>query len=157
MKFAKKDFSEYWKIIKIPSYVLIGWSLIALIISIASFSMYITIFSPWSNWILTIAVFSFIGWTAIKDHKETIKVASWAGALTGLITGLIGAVFGIIMFYLVPEVIQAAVAQAGVNAEAVQSYMKIGIYIGLITGPLVSALIGALISAIAALIAKKIK
>jgi len=156
MKFAQKEFKDYWKIIKIPTYILIAWSILGFLISIASFSLYATIFSPIASWILTIAVFGFIGWSTIKDHKETIKIAAWSGALTGIISGFIGAIIGIFMFYLVPEVIQAAIAQAGANAAAVESFMAIGIFIGLITGPLISAIIGAIIAVIAALIAKKI-
>jgi len=155
MKFANKEFKDYWEIIKIPAYILIAWSILGLIISIISFSLYVTIFSSLASWLLTIAVFGFIGWTTIKDHKETIKIAVWSGALAGIISGFIGAILGIIMFYLVPEVIQAAIAQAGANAAAVESFIAIGIYIGLITGPLFSAIIGAIISAIAALIAKR--
>ncbi len=156
MRFANKEFKDYWKIIKIPTYVLIAWSLLGLLISIISFSLYTTIFSPLASWLLTIIVFGFIGWVTIKEHKETIKIAAWSGALTGIISGFIGAIIGIIMFHMVPEVIQAAMAQAGANAASVESFMAIGIYIGLITGPLISAIIGAIISAIAALIAKKI-
>jgi len=156
MKFANKEFSDYWKIIKIPTYVLIAWSVLGLIIAFISFSLYITIFSTLASWLLTIIVFGFIGWTIIKDHKETIKIAAWSGALAGIISGFVGAVLGIIMFYIVPEVIQAAIAQAGANAAAVENFIAIGVYIGLITGPLVSGIIGTIISAIAALIAKKV-
>lgn len=156
MRFANKEFKDYWKIIKIPTYILIAWGLLGFIIGFISFSLYTTIFSPTASWILMIAVFGFIGWTSIKDHKQTTKIAAWGGALTGIISGFIGAIIGIFMFYLVPEVIQAAIAQAGANAAAVESFMAIGIFIGLITAPLFSAMIGAIISAIAALIAKKI-
>ena len=156
MKFANKEFSEYWHIIKIPAYVLIAWGILGLIISMVSFSLYSTIFSPLAGWILTIAVFGFLGFTTIKDHKQTVKIAAWAGALTGIISGFIGGILSILMFYLAPQVIQAAVAQAGQDPAAVQAFMEIGIYIGLITGPIISGIIGAVISLIAALIAKKV-
>jgi len=156
MKFANKEFAEYWKIIRIPTYILIAWGILSFIISIVSFSLYATIFSPLASWVLTIAVFGFIGWTSIKDHNQTTKIAAWSGALAGIISGFIGAIIGILMFYFVPSVIQAALAQAGTNAAAVEGFLKIGIYIGLVTGPLFSGIIGAIISIIAALIAKKI-
>lgn len=156
MKFSNKEFSDYWKIIKIPTCILIAWGVLGLIISIISFSLYTAIFSSAASWLLTAAVFGFIGWAAIKDHNQTIKIAAWAGALGGAISGFIGAIIGILMYYLVPEFIQAAIAQAGANAAAIESFMAIGIFIGLITGPLVSAIIGAIISAIAALIAQKV-
>ena len=157
MKFAQKEFSDYWKIIKIPTYILIAWSVLGFIISIISFSLYTTIFSSLASWLLIIAVFGFIGWTTVKDHKEGVKISAWGGALAGIISGFIGAIIGIFMFYLVPEVIQAAIVQAGADPAVVQGAMKIGIYISLITGPLISGIIGAVIAAIAALIAKKIK
>lgn len=160
MKFGEKEFFYYWKIIKIPTYVLIAWSVLGLILGIVSFSLYASIFSPAVGYILMIAVFGFIGWMTIKDYKGTVKIAAWAGALAGAITGFIGAIIGILMFYFVPEVINYAIMQAaqqpGVDMAAVQSFMEMGIYIGLITGPLVSGLIGAGIAAIAALIAKKV-
>jgi hypothetical protein len=157
MKFAGKEFNDYWKIIKIPTYVLVGWSVLGFIVSIVSFSLYATIFSAGASWVLMIAVFGFIGWTIIKDHKESVKIAAWGGALTGAIAGFAGAIISIFMFYLVPEVIQAAIMQAGANAAAVESFMAVAIFIGLITGPLVSGIIGAVITGIVALIAKKIK
>jgi hypothetical protein len=156
MKFAQKEFSYYWKIIKIPTYILIGWNILGFIAAIASFSLYISVFSSSANWLLMVAVFGFIGWTVVKDHKQTTKIAAWSGALSGAIAGIVGAIIGILMFYFVPSVIMYAATQAGADPAAIQGFMKIGIYIGLITGPLFSALVGAAISAIAALIAKKV-
>jgi len=158
MKFAQKEFIDYWKIIKIPTYILIAWSALGLIVSIVSFSLFRSIFTPLVGYVLTIAVFGFIGWHTIKDYNESIKIAAWAGALAGIITGFVGAIIGILMFNLVPDMVQLAIQQAvaqGAPAETVQSFMAIGIYIGLITGPLLSGIIGAIISSIAALIAKK--
>lgn len=159
MKFGGKEFSDYWKIIKIPTLILIAFGVLGFIISIISFSLYTSIFSAASGWILTIAIFGFIGWSAVKDHKENIKIAAWAGALSGAISGFVGAIISILMFYLTPEVIEAVLqqaAQAGTDAAAIQGFMAIGIFIGLITGPLFSGIIAAIISTIAALIAKKI-
>ena len=157
MKFGGKDFLDYWKIIKIPTYVLIGWSVLAFIISMISFDLYNTIFSSLSGLFLVIAVFGFIGWTAVKDHKEGTKTSAWAGALAGAVSGFAGAIISILMFYIVPDVILAVAAQSGADPAALQGFMQIGFFIGLITGPLFNGLIGAAIAAIAALIAKKIK
>jgi hypothetical protein len=159
MKFGEKEFPYYWKIIKIPTFVLIAWSVLGLVLGIVSFSLYASIFSPAVGYILMIAVFGFIGWMTIKDYKGTVKIAAWAGALAGAITGFIGAIIGILMIYFVPSLMQYAImqaSQAGADAAAVQSMMETWIYIGLITGPLFSGLIGAGIAAIAALIAKKV-
>jgi hypothetical protein len=160
MKFGDKEFAEYWKIIKIPTYILIAWSVLGLIIGMVSYSTYLSIFSSLTGWLLVVAIFTFIGWTAVKDHKLKIKIAAWSGALSGAISGAAGAIIGILMYYLVPEVVKAAMAQAsqaGVDISAIQGFMVIGIYIGLITGPLISALIGGAIAALAGFIATKIR
>ncbi len=157
MKFVGKEFSDYWKIIRIPSFILIGWSILGFISSIISLSLYYSIFSGLSGLILTIAVFGFIGWHAVKDYKETVKIAAVSGALSGAITGFAGAVLGIILFYIAPDVIMQQIAQAGGDVAAAQGFIAIGLYIGLITGPLFTAIIGAIISAIAGLIGQKVK
>ena len=158
MKFGGKEFSDYWKIIKIPTYVLIGWSIIGFIISIISFSLYLSIFSSSSGWFLLIGVFGFIGWMTIKDHKGTVKIAAWGGALSGAISGFIGAIIGILMFYFVPAILDYTIVQAqgAMDAASLQGLMETMIYVGLITGPLISGIIGAAIAAVAALIAKKV-
>ncbi len=156
MKFGKKDFSEHWKIIKIPTLILIAWSVLGFLVSMFSFTLYTTIFSVSASWLLMIVMFAFIGWSAVKDHKGTVKTGAWAGALSGVISGFIGAIIGILMFYLVPDLVQFAISQAGANAAAIESFLAIGVYIGLVTGPLFSGIIGAIISSIAALIAKKV-
>jgi len=156
MKFANKELKDYWKIIKIPTYILVAWALLGTILSIVSFSTYLTIFSPLASWILTIAVFGFAGWTAVKDHKERIKVAAWSGALIGVIVGLAGAVLSIILYFLFPSVIQATLQMAGTNAAAAQDFLLIGLLIGFVTGPLINGIVGAIISVIAGLIASKL-
>ena len=159
MKIGKKELSFYWKIIKLPVYVLIGWSVLAFIVALASFSLYTSIFSSFASWILTIVVFGFIGWTTVKDHKEQVGTAAWAGAIAGVISGVVGAVIGIVMFYLVPDMIEIALqqaAQAGANTDALIGIMKIWVFAGLIMGPIFNAIIGSIISLIAGFIAKKV-
>jgi len=156
MKFANKEIKDYWKIIKIPTLILIAYNVLALIIGFISFELYTSIFSPIPGLVLTIAAFGFIGWHAVKDFKETVKVAAWAGAVSGVISGFVGAIIGIIMFYLVPDIILMAASQAGADPSQIQGLLAIGIYIGLVTGPLFSGIIGAIISSITGLIAKKV-
>ena len=160
MKFGGKDFKDYWKIIKIPTLVLVAWAIVGFIVAVVSFSTYMSIFTPLVGWLLLIVVFGFIGWITIDDFKGTIGMAAWGGALSGAISGLVGAVIGILMFYFVPAIIEVAVSQAvsqGASAEMVESFMSIGVYIGVVTGPLVSGVIGAVISALSALVAKNLK
>ena len=156
MKIAGKEFLDYWNIIKIPTLVLIAWSVIGVIISALSLSLYFTIFTPISSWIITIAAYAFIGWIAVKDHKEKISIAAISGAISGIIVGLLGAVVGIFVFYFMPGVIEATLQQAGVAMEQVKDIMQIGVYIGLITGPLVSGILGTIFAAITGFIAKKV-
>ncbi|MBW2990064.1 hypothetical protein KY358_07155 [Candidatus Woesearchaeota archaeon] len=156
MIFAQKEFSYYWKIIRVPLFILVAWSILGLIISLFSFSLYSSIFSPLAGWLLILSIFGFIGWTTIKDYGQKAKVAAWAGALAGAIFGFIGSLVSILMFHLVPEVVQSAIAQAGENAAAVEGFIAIGIYLSAITVPVIYAIVGAMISAMAALIAKKL-
>lgn len=156
MKLGNKEIKDYWKMIRIPTLILITYSVLALIISFISFEIYTIIFSPLPGLVLTIAVFGFIGWHAVKEFKETVKVAAWAGALSGVISGFVGAILGIIMFYTVPDLILMAASRAGADPSQLQGIMTIGMYIGLIMGPLFSGIIGAIISSIAGLIAKKV-
>lgn len=159
MKIGQKDFAQYWEIIKTPTLVLIVWSVLGLIVSLISFSLYMKIFSSIAGWVISIAMLAFAGWIAVKDHKENIGVAAWSGALTGAIAGFVGAIISIIMFYTVPQLyelaIQSVVSQ-GIDAETVRSMLSITIYIGLITGPLISGVVGAILAAITGLIAKKV-
>ncbi len=159
MKFAGKEFPYYWKIIKIPLAILVGWSLLGLIIAIIDFNLYTTIFSNISGWIITIAIFGFIGYHTKKDFKGENKNAFWAGGLTGIIQGFIGAIIAIIMINLVPDFLAATLSQAtasgGADPAIIEKAIKIGLYVGLRTGPLFSGIIGGFISWIGGLISKK--
>lgn len=160
MEFGGKNFEYYWKIIKYPVFVIIGYSLLGFIISLVSYQTYISIFSNISGIFLGIIVFAFVGWTTVKDHKGSIKESAWAGVLTGVISGCIGGIISVLMFYLVPQVIQDALAKAaqqGANPDMVSNFMKIGVYIGIVVAILINAVLGAVISAITALIAQKVK
>jgi len=158
MKFAEKEFSYYWKIIRIPLAILVAWSLIGLIIAIVNYTLYTQIFSNISGWIITIAVFGFIGYTTTKDHKGEKKHSFWAGGIAGAISGFITAIISIIRLYLVPEVSVEAIAigtSRGIDAATMETSLVISTYAGLILIPLVSGLIGAIISWIGGLIGKK--
>ena len=160
MEFGGKKFEFYWKIIQGPLYVLVGWNLIGFIVACFSYQTYMNIFSSLSGLVLSILIFGFIGWTAIKDYQGEIKHGAWSGALTGVISGLIGAVLSIGMFYLVPEMMQQSLTlavQKGAPAETVKTFMQIGIFFNLLLAPLISGVIGALISVIASLIAQTVK
>ena len=156
MKFADKDFSFYWKFIKVPTYILIGWSVLGFVFAVTSFSLYRTMFPAAVSWILVTSVFVFIGWTSVRGQKQKIRIAAWAGALSGIISGFIGAIIGIAMFYTMPDVLMQQIASTGMDATMAQSVMRIGVYIGLVTGPATNAVIGATLSAIAGLVAKKV-
>jgi len=160
VKFAEKEFDYYWKIIKIPLFVIIGWSVLGFIISLISFQTYQSIFSSISGILLGILVFGFIGWTTIKDHKGEIKHAAWAGALAGIIAGFVGGIIGVIMFYAVPQIASASIQQAvakGAPHNVAENMIRIGAMIGIIVGPIMNGVIGTIIAAITGLIAKKVK
>lgn len=161
MKIAGKEFDFYWKIIKIPFYLYAAWILLSYAFSIFDFSLYISIFSGYSGYIIAIAVFAFVGWTAIKEHKTSIRETAWCGAVLGVIAGILGGVVGILSVYTVPGILEfslqrASEAGSSVSADVMRSMIMIGSFIGLVVGPIINGLIGAAISSITGLIAKKI-
>jgi uncharacterized membrane protein YfcA len=161
LKFAGKDFQFYWKIIEFPFYLLLLWTISSVVISYINFSLYLSLFSWYSNLIVTLAVFGIVGWSAVKDYKANNKECAWSGAMLGAIIGMISAVLGIIMVYTVPALTEFALQNAlnqgaQVSAELIESMTKIGAFIGLVTSPLFNSLIGAAISAIGGIIARKV-
>lgn len=158
MQFAEKDFSYYWKVIKVPVIVLISWSIVAIVVAKLSMYWYQSIFSGWAGFIFQIAIFSFVGYAMVAENKGQIKNSAWAGALTGILAGSAGAILSIITINYVPELIEQSVRQAvaqGVPEATVRQMIKVGMYIGLVTGPLITGLLGALISGISGLVTKK--
>jgi len=155
---AKK--TNYWPAIKVPFWILVAWAVAGLIIANISFSTYMSVFGQWAALLLTVAVFAFLGYTAVKDHKLPKGDIFKAGALCGALSGLVGAVVGVIMINTVPQLteysVTMAVEKAGsaVDTAMVESWIKIGAYIQLIIGPVISAAIGGVISWITALIVK---
>jgi hypothetical protein len=159
MRFANKEFSYYWDVIKIPVGLLVFWGIASVAVAYFSLYWYNSIFTGIPAFIFQIAIFAFIGHVMIAEKKGKLKESTWAGALTGIIAGFAGAILGIIMVNIVPSIIEQAVSQAvnqGAPADTVRQMVKIGIYAGLITGPLFAGLIGALISFISGLITKKV-
>ena len=163
MKIADKEWSYYWHIIMIPVLILVLWNVAAFVVAYYSYSTYKSIFSGYSGLVLALAMYAFVGWTTVKDHKGTVKNGAWAGAVTGVLVGLIAAIINLLMVSMVPMIVQEAVAAAlkqgtaGINAARVQEFMMLGLYFGLLIGPLINGAIGALVGAIGALVGKKTK
>lgn len=161
MEFAGKDFKFYWDIIEFPFYLGIIWIIASTVTAIFSFSLYLSIFSWYSNLIIFLAIFGFIGWRAVKERKTGLKEAAWAGAIAGVLIGLISAVISIVLVNFFPQILEFYVQQAlQISSEApadfLRSAIKIQAYVGLITGPLINAIIGAVASTLTGLVAKKI-
>jgi len=158
IKFANKSFSYYWKCIKIPIYILLGWYLAAIITAKVSMDLYISIFSGWGGALLVFLLFGFSGYMIVADHKGKPKNAAWTGALVGIIGGFAGALVGILMVFIAPEMIEFAVKSAvaqGAPEDLVRTMMGIMSYVQLIVSPLINGLLGALFGWIGGLIAKK--
>ena len=135
MQFDGKDFSWYWEIIKIPTFVLLAWVVLGFIVANFSYEIYIMVFGSLASLILQLGVFGFIGWMAVKDFKGTLKQSAICGALTGAITGFIGGIIGVLTVLSVPEVVGQAIEQAvtvGAPAETVRQFVVIGSYIGIV-------------------------
>ena len=161
MKISGKEFDFYWKIIRIPFYLIAAWILSSLIVSMLSFSLYQLVFGGYAAYIIPTAIFVFIGWSAVKDHKSGIKDSAWSGAIAGFMAGALGAVVSILIVYIVPDVMAASVQQAvqsgaQVPLETIESMIRISVLFGLIVSPLINSLFGALIAALAAFISRKV-
>ncbi len=160
MKFAEKDFSYYWKAIKIPLLVLVAWSIIAIVVAKLSLQWYQSIFSGIGGFIVQIAVFGYIGFVVVADHQGTPKHSAWAGAITGVIAGFIGGLIGILSIFFVPEIFEMAIQQAvaqGAPEAMVRQMTNIMTYLGVVTGPIFAGIIGAILSVIAGAVTKKTK
>ena len=117
----KKGFHFYWEKIEIPVYVLIAWSVVALLLQMYGGEAAAKVLQ-YTGWIVYLAIFMYIGYDIKKNHKDTS--APKAGALTGAISGLVGAVLGILIYYIAPGFYEAQVAAAagtpGVSADMIQ-------------------------------------
>lgn len=152
------EFKEFWKIIKIPVYVLVGWNVLGLIIAVISYSLYTSIFSGVATWVLMAAVFGFVGYSAVKDYNLSIGGSAKAGAFAGAIVGVVGGILGVVIITAVPQVLEQVIelgVESGVARDTIESMAKIGVYLGIIIGPITNAIIGSIIAALGGLIAKK--
>lgn len=160
MKFAGKNFSFYWGIIKIPVAILVLWSIVGFIAAKFYYATYKSTFSGSAGLIISVLVFAFVGMCTARDCKGTVKQAAWAGALTGIIAGFVGAIVGWLTITFVPQLVEDAVAmavQSKASEAIVRSFITLSTYLGFITGPLFDGLIGAGVAALSAFIACKIR
>ena len=157
MKLADKEFDYYWKIIKIPLVLLIGYSVVGVVVAMVNYSTYRSIFNTWSGRIISLAIYGFIGWSAVKDHQARLGQSAWAGAITGVISGIAGAILYWVLLSNVPEFTTELMARATAQGAAVDpSIFKMGAYIQFITGPLLGGLLGAVISFAGGFVGKKV-
>jgi len=153
------DINYYWNIVRVPFFILIGWQVLGLIMSFVSVGLYISIFGSISGWILTVAVFGFIGYIAVKDHKGSYKEAMLAGLMTGAMAGLAGAIIGIIMVNVSAGYVEMLVGQMtaqGLSDEMARQYISMGSYIGILAGPVVNGIVGLVLALLGGLVGKKI-
>ncbi len=160
MKLGEKEIKDYWAIVKIPTFIIIGWYVVGLIFSAVAYQIYQSVFQGIAGWLILVAYFGFIGWVSVKEHKLKPSQAGWAGAVGGIVIGFVGGIFSILTYFLLPSVIDQAVMQAvakGAPEATVRSMMSITIYFGVIIAPVINGLVGWVLSAITGLVAKKIK
>lgn len=158
MEFSGKPFSFYWEKINLPFFVLLAWSIAALIVAFVSIETYSIIFSGVNNIIVQILVLAFVGYTMAEYKTTSCSQCAWGGALTGVLAGFVGAVVSLILIYTAPQILNQAITQAtaqGADAGMVEVFARIGAWVGLITGPLIAGLLGGLIAWLAGLVTKK--
>ncbi len=150
----EKGYKKMWEFAEIPVYVVIVWSIAAIIL--AGMGFIGTTVQAVLGYIIIIAAFVYVGFM-VKKAGETTGYAAKTGAFAGAITGFAGGILGIISFYYFPAIYTEAINQAvaqGAPADMTRSIITIGVYVGLITGPIFSALIGAGLSALGSLLAR---
>ena len=155
MKNKKVSFENIWEVIKIPSYVMIAWSILGLVLFATMTSLQKEI--QYFSWIVLIIVFGLVGHYGIKAKFKLGQIAK-SGAYCGAITGLFGAVLNLIVFLVYPAIFQQAILEmtaAGLSPEQAKNYFQFSMYFGIVIGPLFSAAMGALVSFIAGYLLKE--
>jgi hypothetical protein len=149
---SEKGFKYCWDVVEIPVYVLIAATIAAVLIQ-AYGGEVLNRYLKWLSWVVSIAVFSYIGYSVAEKRKLAVRVAAKAGAYAGAISGFFSAIIGILSYYMYPEIyaksIEMAVSQ-GANPEMIASITQIALYAMLILSPLITALIGMVLAAIVA-------
>jgi hypothetical protein len=154
---SEKGFKYCWDIVEISVYILISMSILAVLIQVYGGEV-LNKYLMWLGWVVSVAVFSYIGYFVAEKRKESVRVAAKAGAYAGAISGFFSAVIGIVSFYAFPTIktklMEQAIAQ-GANLEMVASMTEIALYAMLVISPLITALVGAALAAIVAWFAIK--
>jgi hypothetical protein len=149
---SEKDFKYYWNIIEIPTYIIISMSIIAVLIQ-AYGGEVLNRYLSWLGWIVSVGVFSYIGYFVAEKRKEPVRVAGKTGAYAGAISGFFSAIIGLLSFYMFPAIYEKSIQMAieqGANPEMITSITKIALYAMLVLSPLISALVGAALAMIVA-------
>jgi len=150
LKFGGKEFNYYWQFIKYPLTVYILWIVAGFIVSLYSYSTYLSVFGQIPGTVVMVATMVIPGYLAVADFKGSVKHSAWGSALIGVFVGFLAAIVGILMAYFVPEIIQASVSAAveqGAEPEMISKFVMIGMYINLVIGPLIYGAVGAIIGA----------
>ena len=149
-----------------PFILLVVWNLAGLVIAFANPAIMLHGSMQTIGWIVMLAAYGYVGWSAVRKHEATIAQGTWAGTFCGLLEGLAGGIIGLMIIFLVPDFVQIMVSQTNAKIaaanpsapsftmEQMEKWMVFGAVAGLILGPIIQGLIGAGVAALAGVIAK---
>lgn len=149
---------DFWLVIRIPVFILVGWNLLSLIAAKAFWDIYIIVFGNSVNLIVGLLVYLFVGYRLVAEFDQGPFVSVKAGVWAGVFSGFGIAILSIISVYFVPEIftqtVNAAVA-AGTSKESVMKLIKLSAYLSLLIQPIIGAVSGAVFSGVAGWATKK--
>jgi len=149
---------DFWPVIRIPIFILVGWSLLSVIAAKISMDIYLTVFGSSVNLVVGILVYLFVGYNLVAEHKQEPFASVKAGVWTGVFSGFGIAILGIVSVFFVPEIFTQAINTAvatGASKESVMNLLRLGAYLSLLIQPIIGAVSGAVFSGITGWATKK--
>ena len=144
-----RKIGEYWEVAKLPVYVSIGLSILSLLIIFGMGAAGLGIAGLIG--LVSLAVWLWLGWRAVKEFRYDLKSSVIAGAVGGVVSGIVGAVISIIQYSVL------ASTMAGVYGASYATLAGAGMVTGAIMAPVMGAIMGAIIAGIGAFIAQNMK
>jgi len=149
---------DFWPVIRIPVFILIGWSLLGVIAAKVSMDIYLTVFGNSVNLVVGILVYLFVGYNLVAEHEQETSASVKAGVWTGVFYGFGIAILGIVSVFFVPEIFTQAIntaVAAGASRESAMNLLRLGAYLSLLIQPIIGAISGAVFSGVAGWATKK--
>lgn len=153
-----KSFGEYVEVFKVPLFVVIAWSVLGLVLSVALGAGFLLALG-WVGIIVGFCAWFYCGLMAVKKHGFGLMQATLAGGIGGLVARAIGGLMQIVLFYFVPSQVGALMGGWGMMFGVMASSTATSAWlVTLEIANLVFGLFfGALLAAIGAFVALHLK